>query len=409
MFVGTNPLVSAVTSYIAMPMSNMRIELRERKDAGLKVIVIDPRVTETAQWADIHLRPAARGGCGRARRDGTRHDRREPLRPRLRRRGHRVGSRSSERPSHRSHRSWRTAPVYRRKICSPPRATLAQGPRGCAVGGTGINMAPHPILSEYLLLCLNTLCGRYRRAGEVVSIQASSPEAAHVAGPRGPKPIWGKGDAQPRVRGLTTNYDQMPAAALSGRDSSCRARDRFGRWWCAGGNPLVALPDQAKTLEAFDELELLVSLDVDSDNPQARSDYVVGCTLSLEKADATVAHDLRFPSPFAESAPPVIEPEGDVIDEWEFFCELAQEMGTPWTGGAAWACRSPSTWTRRSTPTSSRRPSSFWRMLCGGARISFEDLLDHPHGWTPPLDPVVIESGSGDVRRTSASSLPTRN
>ena len=55
LFAGNNPLVSASSSYIGMPPSNERAELRSFREGGLKVIVIDPRRTETAANADIHL------------------------------------------------------------------------------------------------------------------------------------------------------------------------------------------------------------------------------------------------------------------------------------------------------------------------------------------------------------------
>ena len=188
----------------------------------------------------------------------------------------------------------------------------------------------------------------------------------------------------------------MPSAALSD-EILMPGPGQVRALIVSGGNPVVALPDQAKTLAAFAELELLVSLDVRLGQTARRSDYVVGCTLSLEKADATVAHDLRFPHPFAQFAPPVVEPEGDVIDEWEFFWELSRETGTPWDVGGRVGMPIPidvdSSLDADVKPTAEQ----LWRLLCTDARVSFEDLVNHPHGWTPPLDPVVIESDSEPV------------
>src|SRR4029077_9838406 len=45
MLVGTSPVFSTVTSYIGMPMTNIRMELRRMRANGLRVIVVDPRRT----------------------------------------------------------------------------------------------------------------------------------------------------------------------------------------------------------------------------------------------------------------------------------------------------------------------------------------------------------------------------
>lgn len=55
MLFGTNPLISHCTSGFLIPDPTKR--LREEKARGLKLIVIDPRSTETAHHADLVLQP----------------------------------------------------------------------------------------------------------------------------------------------------------------------------------------------------------------------------------------------------------------------------------------------------------------------------------------------------------------
>ena len=54
MLVGVNPTVSHGTS--AVPAANPRKWIREAQQAGMKLIVVDPRETETAKLADVHVR-----------------------------------------------------------------------------------------------------------------------------------------------------------------------------------------------------------------------------------------------------------------------------------------------------------------------------------------------------------------
>jgi len=175
LLVGTNPVVSTVTSYIGMPMTNLRVELRRMRARGLRLLVIDPRRTETAALADIHLRPrpgtdaVVLGGMLRVIMSEARYDREfvDRFARGSKDLGHAVDVFTPELVEARTG-------VPAADLVDAARS-FAEGPRGCAVGGTGINMSPHPTLNEYLLLCLNTLCGRYRRAGE----QVTNPGGAH--------------------------------------------------------------------------------------------------------------------------------------------------------------------------------------------------------------------------------------
>src|SRR3546814_6570025 len=55
MMFGVNPLVSLATSYF--DMTNPTKRMTEARARGLKLIVIDPRRTETANFADVFLQP----------------------------------------------------------------------------------------------------------------------------------------------------------------------------------------------------------------------------------------------------------------------------------------------------------------------------------------------------------------
>ncbi|MBL7511906.1 molybdopterin-containing oxidoreductase family protein, partial [Frankia nepalensis] len=389
MFVGNNPVVSATASYIGMPVTNPRRAIRERRRAGLKVIVIDPRRTETAALADIHLQPVP--GTDGAVLAGMVHvilaeglydsaftERYTEGLERLR---------AAVAPFHPEAAAARGGVAVDQLIAAA--RLFATAGRGCAIGGTGINMAPHPILSEYLLLCLNSLCGRYMRAGDQVANPGVLGGGRSLReGVRGPRQPWGKGP-QPRVRGLSNLYDQLPAAALADEiltpgDGQLRALI------VSGGNPLVALPDMAKSIEALSSLELLVTLDVRMTQTARLSDFLIAAPMSLERSDVTLASDLRFPKAFAQYAPAVVAPPGDLVEEWEFFWALARRMGTQWDLRGRIGMPVPinvaDTFDPRVKPTTEQ----LWEILCTGSRIPLATLREHPHGLAPELPPVVV-------------------
>jgi anaerobic selenocysteine-containing dehydrogenase len=105
----------------------------------------------------------------------------------------------------------------------------------------------------------------------------------------------------------------------------------------SGGNPVVAWPDQELTMRALDDLELLVVIDHRMSATADFADFVLAPTLALERADVPHLMDRWFRAPYTNYTPAVLERDGDVLNEWEVFWELARRLGTalPFPGGDA--------------------------------------------------------------------------
>ena len=130
----------------------------------------------------------------------------------------------------------------------------------------------------------------------------------------------------------------------------------------------------------------------------ALADYALACKLSLEKADATVGSDLRFAKPFAQYTPPIVLPEGDLVEEWEVFWGLAARMGTPWDLTARIGLPIPINLSEDAAGNSSTaKPTSWdlWNLLCSGGRVTLEELAQHPHG-AVARDRAAIRGGMGE-------------
>ena len=189
-------------------------------------------------------------------------------------------------------------------------------------------MAPHPLATELLICALNTLCGRYRRAGEALGhTGVLGPAFKARAQPVSPYPFSGY-FKQPRVRGLKSFFYQQPTPALAD-EILTPGEGQIRALICHGGNPAVAFPDQPKVMRALKELDLLVCLDVVMTPTVRLADYVFGCKLSLEKPDYTRHLEWYLHEPFAHYTPALLEARGDVIEEWEFFWGMANRMRVP--------------------------------------------------------------------------------
>jgi len=96
-----------------------------------------------------------------------------------------------------------------------------------------------------------------------------------------------------------------------------------------GGNPLVAWPNQAKVERALASLDLLVCIDIKMSQTAQLADYVLAPQVSLERDDIATAPEVFYEEPYAHYTEAVVAPQGDVLDEWEIYWELARRLGTP--------------------------------------------------------------------------------
>lgn len=378
LFVGTNPLQSFLVESVKLPCPNALVALRAEVQRGLDVIVIDPRRTETAQHAAIHLAvkpgedPTLLAGMVRLIIAEGLYDHSFVVENAARF----DELRASVEPFTLEYVE-RRAGVAADAVAAAARR-FARGPRGSAVAGTGPNMAPHPLSTEMLVCVLNTLCGRYGRAGDEVNhagVLGAAYEPREGALP--PREFWGYLE-QPRVRGLRTLNWEQPSAALCDEILTPGA-GQVRALICNGGNPAVAFPDQEKVVRALTSLDLLVCLDVHLGATPQLADYVFGCKLSLEKPDYTRHLEWYFPVPFAQYTPAILDAEGDVIDEWELFWGLAHRMRVPLELG-----RAP-----LGPPVANPRPvdidrkpttDALMEIEAADARIPLAEVKRHPSG-----------------------------
>jgi len=338
LIVGANPLVSM---WGGVPPFNPARRLHRAKNRGMKLIVIDPRRTETARKADLHLQclpghdPAILAAVIRVIIEEGLYDVEfvaeetagfEDL----------TAAVSGFTPE----RVAAVAGLATDDIRAAARM-FANAKNGMATGGTGSNMAPHGTLMEYLVLSLNTLCGRWVRAGETIPNRGvlfrMYPGAARAEKPR---PAWGFGERM-RVRGLAETAAGLPTSALAD-EILTPGEGQVRVLFVVGGNPLANWPNREKVLRALESLELLVVIDPQLSATAQCADYVIGPQFGFELPATSFANEgvvvyglsLGMPAPYAQYQPALIEPpgSGEVPEDWRVFYELARRMGL----GLAW-------------------------------------------------------------------------
>jgi anaerobic selenocysteine-containing dehydrogenase len=386
MAIGYNPMVSSYGPLGGLQGTNPFVVMRRRKAEGMKLIVIDPRRTELASFADIHLqvRPGQDAtllaGMIRIVLDEGLQD-------------HEFCERwmSQMGELHEAVKGFTLDLVAERcelaanDIVAAARM-FAAGPRGTAGTGTGPNMAAHSSLTEHLVVVLNTILGRVNREGDLLEngllLYPDTPHRAQVTAPRAPA-----NGPPARIRNLRGYRGEMPAATLA-EEILTPGEGRIRALIVSGGNPAVAFPDHELTLRALDDLELLVVIDHRMTPTAEFADYVIAPTLSLERADVPHLMDRWFRAPYTNYTDPVVERDGDVLNEWEVFWELASRLGStlPLPGG------SPDMTVRPSTDEIIDRSYA-------GSRMSLDEVRANRRQVHMHMRPVVVAADEGATAR----------
>ena len=377
MFVGTNPLVSMQGGYFTgFPIHDGMQRIDEARRRGLQLVVVDPRLTELAARADLHLR--LRPGTDAVLFAGLvhlilaeeLHDREfctdwVPGLDTLRR---------AVEPF---------APEVVAQVCDIAAVDLrraatmfATARRGMATSGTGPDMGPDSDLAEHLIQTLNVICGRFPRAGDELAGSATLGSAKPApAQPISPDRQWEQGT--PGFDGFGRLNGELPVTTLPSeirRSDAAKVRALI----VVGGDPATAIPDSDRMVAALGDLELLVTIDPFMASTSRLADYVVAPVLHLERPDTTRAYESLMDRPFAQYTPAVVEAPPGTIDDWEFFCRLAGALGH----SVAVAGREY----RASDPVPST--DDVLAAMAGRARLPLAEVRRHPHGVLADLEPI---------------------
>ena len=388
MIVGANPVLSKSNG---APYYNPGRRLKDAVKRGMKLIVVDPRRTETAKRAHIHLQavpgedPAILAAMIRVILSEGLHDAEfvarhaqglealraavEPFTPEM------AGARAGLDPA---------------DIVAAAR-TFASAKRGCVVCSTGPSFSTRSNLSFYLALCLNTLCGRWGREGDMAAFPNTMlPAFTPKAQPYPPYPVFGAN--QLRVRGLRENASGLPSAALAD-EILTEGPGQIRALFCLGGNPMAAWPDQARTAAALEKLDLLVVTETRMTETAAFADYIVPSPMTLEVPAATyfvewlkyIGVSRGFDVPWAQYTPAIVTPPpgSDVMDERELFFSLAQRLGLElrWIDkfGSGPHVEAPPV----DEPLDMTRLPSVDELIalgCDRGRVPLAEVRRHPHG-----------------------------
>ena len=365
MFVGTNP---AASHQLNMPQSSPTARLNEARRRGMKLIVVDPRRSDVARRADLHLQvkpgedATLLAAMVKVILDGGLQD-------------HDYCDRyvsgvdalhAAVAPFDLVYAEARTGvPAH---LIEEAAVAFATARTGGATSGTGLHMAIHHNLATQLVMTLNGLCGRVDRPGGMNRTEGALGRHFDSSMEAPPLPALPKS----RIRGISAyhglfgSYFEMPTNTLAD-EILTPGEGRIRALIVNGGNPALVLAEESSAARALEDLELLVCLDLFRSATAEYADYVFGVRHPFERADVSKLNDANYPFPFGQYTPPLLDGPEETIEEWEVFWELAMRLGIPLRVGKLTTESKPST-------------DALLDEMNRHARVPLAELRKHPSG-----------------------------
>ena len=184
----------------------------------------------------------------------------------------------------------------------------------------GLEMGRHSTAVSYLVTILLSICGRLGVSGGNVFKGGLIPLGPPPGAP--PAPPW-----KAPVTGYPLILGMLPPSILPEEILSDNP-DRIRAVIVSVANPLRSWPDTHAYEKAFKQLDLLVTLDIVMSETAALSHYILpshNCYESWEKFIPFINEN--YPEIYHRMNQPILKPSGETLDTSEILVGLADKMG----------------------------------------------------------------------------------
>jgi anaerobic selenocysteine-containing dehydrogenase len=218
---------------------------------------------------------------------------------------------------------------------------------------TGVNMGRQGTIAYWLVQMLAFATGNLDREGGNLKSDGFYPNARSGAGVLSEQAYTDTEWGVLRRGGLPGN---LMADAILDSERPVRAMI------VVAGNPLLSIGGGERLQKAFEQLELIVCIDLYRNATGELAHYVLPSTDMLEREDLNVVNIGLSYRPFVQYTAAVVEPAGERRPEWWICHRLLQALGRP----SLLDNETPDVWAK------------FRHMLDIGAGIDFDDLRANP-------------------------------
>jgi formate dehydrogenase len=188
-------------------------------------------------------------------------------------------------------------------------------------GRCGASLGRHSTLVVYLLDALTLVTGNFDRPGGLVfgRPMISSEEIAHRF------KLDTYGSFRSRVGGFPDLLGTAPIAVIP-KEITTPGKGQLKALLIAAGNPVTSAPNRAEWDEALPQLDLMVSMDFYVTETNRHADYILPATDFLERDDYPWFIAGHMTPPYAVWTDAVEAPRGEAKPEWWVVAQLSRRL-----------------------------------------------------------------------------------
>lgn len=191
-----------------------------------------------------------------------------------------------------------------------------------AYGRTGACLGHHGTLVSFLIDALNVVTGNMDRPGGALMSHQVIPveDFGEKSG------AFSYNTKRSRIGDFPDVFGSFPAALIA-EEITTPGTGQLRALFVFAGNPVLSVPNSAALESALTQLDLMVSLDLYVNETNRHADYILPGTTFLERDDLPMAYAACCPTVFIQGTEPVVPAYGQARPEWEVFEDLAARMG----------------------------------------------------------------------------------
>ena len=213
---------------------------------------------------------------------------------------------------------------------------LVRTERAAVYGRVGTSIGENGTLTTYLLDAVNLVAGNLDVPGGSMFGRFGLPGERWLnkAGGALLRTVYSR--RRSRVGGFPSVLGSEPAGVMA-KEITTPGRGQVKALFVGAGNPVLSVPNGDELEAALDGLELMVGIDIYVNETLAHCDYVLPATTMYERDDFPLPFQTLQPTPFRQATEAVVAPVGQARAEWEIIDDLTRRLWRRTPGFAAMA------------------------------------------------------------------------
>jgi anaerobic selenocysteine-containing dehydrogenase len=312
---GANPMASNGS---LMTVPDFPVRLRELKARGGRMVVLDPRRTETAKVATEHLfvRPGSDAWVALAMLRTLFDEGLTSPAPYVDGLAAVAEAVEEFTPERAERASGVPAGTIRRLA-----RELAAADGAAAYGRIGVSTQEFGTVTQWAIQLLNVVTGNLDRVGgTLLTSPAIDAVGRRLIGP-GHHDLW-----RSRVRGLPETAGELPVSVLR-EEIETPGEGRIRAVLTLAGNPVLSTPDGEALDRALAGLDFMAAVDVYVNETTRHADVILPPTTLLERDHYDLVFHLLAVRNTARFTPAVFPKGRDQRHDWEIYREIAVRTG----------------------------------------------------------------------------------